>query len=173
MLAVLSTTAACTDDTGDVPDPDTILSEAAAEMAQVRTVRLQVEAGGEVAQLPVRSVDVRVTRDGDAEGTAALWIGADQRELHRARFDLPDAEATVTLSDRNAPVEIRAPVVGMSQAEYARASQAYQEAVAAALRTEYSEIFAITAGFCLLGALVSLALPGRRATSPTLPRPRL
>jgi MFS family permease len=57
--------------------------------------------------------------------------------------------------------------VGMTEAEFHRASAAYTEAVQAALRTEYAEIFAITAGVCVLGALVSLALPGRATPART------
>jgi MFS family permease len=51
--------------------------------------------------------------------------------------------------------------LGMTEAEWRVAEAAYREAVQAALRTEYAEIFLITAGLCLLGALVSLGLPGR------------
>jgi MFS family permease len=51
--------------------------------------------------------------------------------------------------------------VGMSEAEFREASAAYTEAVQAALRTGYAEIFAITAALCALGALVSVLLPGR------------
>jgi MFS family permease len=50
---------------------------------------------------------------------------------------------------------------GMTEAEYRRAEAAYAGAVEAALRTEYAEVFAITAGLCGLAAVVSLALPGR------------
>ena len=50
---------------------------------------------------------------------------------------------------------------GMSEAEYDRALAAYEAALRAALRTEYGEIFAITAGLCVVAALVSLALPRR------------
>lgn len=50
---------------------------------------------------------------------------------------------------------------GITEAEYERAQAAYTEALRAALRTEYAEIFAITAGLCALAALVSLALPRR------------
>jgi MFS family permease len=50
---------------------------------------------------------------------------------------------------------------GMTEAEYERAQAAYTEALKVALRTEYAEIFAITAGLCVLAALVSLALPRR------------
>jgi hypothetical protein len=51
--------------------------------------------------------------------------------------------------------------LGMTEAEWRVAEAAYRKAVQAALRTEYAEIFLITAGLCLLGALVSLGLPGR------------
>jgi MFS family permease len=50
---------------------------------------------------------------------------------------------------------------GMTDAEYQRASADYQDALQAALRTEYAEVFAITAGLCAVAALVSLALPGK------------
>lgn len=60
--------------------------------------------------------------------------------------------------------DLRAPLpVGMTDAEYRRAVADYTGAVQAALRTEYAEIFLITAGLCAAGALVSLALPGRPA----------
>lgn len=48
---------------------------------------------------------------------------------------------------------------GMTGAEYERALAAYEAALQDALRTEYAEIFAITAGLCVLAALLSLALP--------------
>ncbi len=51
--------------------------------------------------------------------------------------------------------------LGMSEAEYQAAAAAYTEAVQAAMRTQYAEIFALTAALCAAGALVSLALPGR------------
>jgi MFS family permease len=54
---------------------------------------------------------------------------------------------------------------GMTDAEYRRASLDYQDALQAALRTEYAEVFAITAGLCAVAALVSLALPGRARTA--------
>jgi MFS family permease len=50
---------------------------------------------------------------------------------------------------------------GMTQAEYRAAQADYRAALQDALRTEYAEIFAITAGLCVLAALVSLALPRR------------
>jgi MFS family permease len=50
---------------------------------------------------------------------------------------------------------------GLTDAEYEAAEAAYQEALRDALRTEYAEIFAITAGLCVLAALVSFALPRR------------
>jgi MFS transporter, DHA2 family, triacylglyceride efflux pump len=51
--------------------------------------------------------------------------------------------------------------IGMTEQEYERAEAAYTAAVRAALRTEYAEIFAITAGLCVLAAVVGLALPRR------------
>jgi MFS family permease len=53
---------------------------------------------------------------------------------------------------------------GMTEAEYRRATVDYREALQAALRTEYAEVFAITAGLCAVAALVCLALPGRART---------
>lgn len=54
--------------------------------------------------------------------------------------------------------------LGISDAQYRRELAEYTEAVQHALRVEYAEIFAITAGLCLLAAVVSLGLPGRGAT---------
>jgi MFS family permease len=50
---------------------------------------------------------------------------------------------------------------GVAPQEYARLLDAYTAAVRAALRTEYREIFLVTAGGCGLGGLVALVLPGR------------
>src|SRR5262249_8543011 len=52
---------------------------------------------------------------------------------------------------------------GVSEEEYRRLEAAYTTALQAALRTEYREIFLITAALCLLGAILAVALPGRRA----------
>lgn len=48
---------------------------------------------------------------------------------------------------------------GKDPSVFARELAAYQQALSAALRVEYREIFLITAGICLAGALLSLALP--------------
>jgi MFS family permease len=53
---------------------------------------------------------------------------------------------------------------GIAKAEYERRLAAYTEAVHAALRTEYRDIFLITAAICVLGVLLALALPGRLPT---------
>ncbi|MDT5028637.1 MAG: hypothetical protein QOE61_5063 [Micromonosporaceae bacterium] len=54
------------------------------------------------------------------------------------------------------------PINGVNQ-EFATALAAYQQAVQVALLSEYHEIFRITAILCLVGAVIGLALPGRRA----------
>jgi MFS family permease len=51
--------------------------------------------------------------------------------------------------------------VGVDAAEYARRLARYTEAFKAALHTEYTEIFLITAVLCGLAVLTALALPGR------------
>jgi MFS family permease len=50
---------------------------------------------------------------------------------------------------------------GIEPAEYERRRDVYEEAVKAALRTEYHEIFLGAAGVCLVGALLGLLLRGR------------
>lgn len=52
---------------------------------------------------------------------------------------------------------------GVEAAEYARRLADYTAKVQAALHAEYTEIFLITCGLCMLGAAASLALPRRRA----------
>ncbi|MFI5913617.1 MFS transporter [Dactylosporangium sp. NPDC051541] len=52
-------------------------------------------------------------------------------------------------------------VFGKAPDEQRRLLDAYKEALQAALRTEYREIFIATAVICLAGALCSLLLPGR------------
>ncbi|MFC4585636.1 MFS transporter [Sphaerisporangium corydalis] len=52
---------------------------------------------------------------------------------------------------------------GVEPAEYARLLAAYTAKVSAALHTEYTEIFLLTAILCAAGAVVALALPGRAA----------
>ncbi|MFD0541746.1 hypothetical protein ACFQY7_56015 [Actinomadura luteofluorescens] len=49
----------------------------------------------------------------------------------------------------------------MSKAEFAEQMKIYDAALQDALRTEYREIFWITAGMCLLGALLALAAGAR------------
>lgn len=52
---------------------------------------------------------------------------------------------------------------GVDPAEYEDRLAAYEVALKAALQTEYREIFLITAGLCVVGALLGLLLGGRRA----------
>ncbi|MEU7527973.1 MFS transporter [Saccharothrix sp. NPDC042600] len=51
---------------------------------------------------------------------------------------------------------------GVEPEEFRRRAEAYQRALVDALLTEYHEIFLITAGICVAGALGSLLLPGRQ-----------
>jgi MFS family permease len=62
-------------------------------------------------------------------------------------------------ADLNTPLPF-----GMSRDEYQQRLAAYTDAVEAALHTEYSEIFTVTAVLCAVGALAALAVGGRRAT---------
>jgi MFS family permease len=52
--------------------------------------------------------------------------------------------------------------IGMTEDEFAQKMNIYEFQVAQALHREFSEIFAITAVLCLVGAVVVLALAGRR-----------
>ncbi|MER7547800.1 MFS transporter [Actinomadura sp.] len=54
----------------------------------------------------------------------------------------------------------------MSKREFARQMEVYNAALQEALRTEYQEIFWITAGMCALGALLALAVGARRPAGP-------
>ena len=51
--------------------------------------------------------------------------------------------------------------IGTTEEQFTRDLAAYQEALSAALLTEYREIFLITAVICVLGAAGALVLPGR------------
>ncbi|MGH3240731.1 MAG: MFS transporter [Spirillospora sp.] len=63
--------------------------------------------------------------------------------------------------------ELRPPLpFMMSKDEFARQLKVYNAAVDDALRTEYQEIFWITAGLCVLGAILALATGGGRDTGP-------
>ncbi|WP_243715035.1 hypothetical protein [Actinomadura bangladeshensis] len=57
----------------------------------------------------------------------------------------------------------------MSKAEFARQMEVYNAALQDALRTEYQEIFWITAGMCALGALLALAVGARRGAPEGVP----
>ncbi|WP_329093501.1 MFS transporter [Actinomadura citrea] len=57
----------------------------------------------------------------------------------------------------------------MSKQEFAAQMKIYNAALQDALRTEYREIFWITAGMCLLGALLALAAGTRRDAPPDAP----
>src|SRR5690606_28699616 len=75
-FAVLLSTlalAACTGDQDPPPDnAEQVLADAADAMADLRTVRLRVQADTDLAELPVRRVEAQVTRTGDAAGTAQV-----------------------------------------------------------------------------------------------------
>ncbi|WP_214411122.1 MFS transporter [Sphaerisporangium fuscum] len=59
---------------------------------------------------------------------------------------------------------------GVEQAEYARRLAEYTGKVQAALHTEYTEIFLLTAILCGVGAFVALALPARAVPAPAAAR---
>jgi MFS family permease len=54
---------------------------------------------------------------------------------------------------------------GITDEEFNRLYAAYTEALRAALRAEYKEIFLVTAAICVLGALCALLLGSRRLTA--------
>lgn len=56
--------------------------------------------------------------------------------------------------------------IGRSEADYRVAVAEYTELLHSALRTQYAEIFLLTAGVCAVGAVVSLALPRRAEDTP-------
>ncbi|GAA1758174.1 MFS transporter [Luedemannella helvata] len=58
---------------------------------------------------------------------------------------------------------------GVTREEFQRQSEAYAVALNAALRTEYSEIFAVTAVVCAVGALLGLCLSDRAAAAEPSP----
>ena len=58
---------------------------------------------------------------------------------------------------------------GISEREFRQRSAEYAEAVQAALRVEYHEIFLITAVICVVGALAGLALTGRSRDADRVP----
>ncbi|MFS8523170.1 MAG: LppX_LprAFG lipoprotein [Micromonosporaceae bacterium] len=62
----------CTGDQDLPDDADQVLAGAVDAMADLRTVRLRVQADTDVAELPVRRVEAQVTRTGDAAGTAQV-----------------------------------------------------------------------------------------------------
>jgi MFS family permease len=52
--------------------------------------------------------------------------------------------------------------IGVDPETFARQQAAYEDALAAALRNEYGEIFLITAYLCVAGAAIALLVPGKR-----------
>jgi len=54
---------------------------------------------------------------------------------------------------------------GLTEEEFKHQSDLYMDALHAALRAEYKEIFLVTAAICVLGALSGLLLGGRRLTA--------
>jgi hypothetical protein len=56
--------------------------------------------------------------------------------------------------------------IGVTEEEFAAQLADYNQALSAALLTEYREIFLITAVICLAGAALSLRLPARAASVP-------
>ncbi|WP_323373540.1 MFS transporter [Plantactinospora alkalitolerans] len=60
---------------------------------------------------------------------------------------------------------------GVDRAEYPRRVAEYADAVRTALRVEYAEIFTGAALFCLLGAVLAMALGGRAASGDTSRNP--
>jgi MFS family permease len=59
--------------------------------------------------------------------------------------------------------------IGVTADEFALQLANYQTSLTAALLTEYHEIFLLTAGICIIGAAMSLFLPGRIRTRQDVP----
>lgn len=72
ILACLLVVAGCGGGDADLPAVEELLPAAADEMAGVETTRMVVETEAGLTELALRRVDGRLTRSGDAVGTAAI-----------------------------------------------------------------------------------------------------
>jgi MFS family permease len=102
-----------------------------------------------------------------------LLIAGWPADVLAARHDLglltlPRLDTDLALAGLGLGLELATPLpFGVSAEVYQQQLTSYQNALQAALRTQYREIFLLTAGVCLIGALGALLIRKRVTREPT------
>lgn len=73
-LFALGVTACSDDEDGPLPDGTQLVSEAATAMRDVKSAHVTIDAEGQVGDLPLRTAEGDLTREGDAKGTIKLAV---------------------------------------------------------------------------------------------------